>query len=182
MYACFAVSESAALRALLGEPRMLGMTPDTALVDLNAEVGSMSVCASVRVRVWGRGELLRFFFPLFFFLFFHSSRLKRTKLFFFFFSAAHANAANPPLYSVTSNHRNHLSGGAGQHTRARYARETTPALASMLRREAAAWWRGSASSLAGGESYSNHPLVLCTFNVRRLPPLSCFTSHFALYK
>ena len=37
MYACYAVSESACLRALLGEPRMLGMTPDTALVDLNAE-------------------------------------------------------------------------------------------------------------------------------------------------
>ena len=65
VYACFAVSESAALGALLGEPRMLGMTPDTALVDLNAE-------------------------------------------------------------------------------------ETTPALASMLRREAAAWWRGAASSLGGG--------------------------------
>ena len=65
MYACFAVSESAALRALLGEPRMLGMTPDTVLVDLNAE-------------------------------------------------------------------------------------ETTPALASMLRREATAWWRRSASSLGGG--------------------------------
>jgi hypothetical protein len=38
VYACFAVSEGAALRALLGEPRMLGMTPDTALVDLDAEV------------------------------------------------------------------------------------------------------------------------------------------------
>ena len=37
MYACYAVSESACLRALLGEPRMLGMTPDTALVDLHAE-------------------------------------------------------------------------------------------------------------------------------------------------
>ena len=65
VYACFAVSERAALTALLGEPRMLGMTPDTALVDLNAE-------------------------------------------------------------------------------------ETTPALASMLRREAAAWWRSEASSLGGG--------------------------------
>lgn len=51
VYACFAVSESAALRALLGEPRMLGMTPDTVLVDLNAEVGSMPVCAFARVRV-----------------------------------------------------------------------------------------------------------------------------------
>ena len=45
MYACYAVSEGACLRALLGEPRMLGMTPDTALVDLRAEETSRALAS-----------------------------------------------------------------------------------------------------------------------------------------
>ena len=45
MYACYAVAEAACLRALLGEPRMLGMTPDTALVDLRAEETSRGLAA-----------------------------------------------------------------------------------------------------------------------------------------
>ena len=48
MYACFAVSEAAALRALLGEPRMLGMTPDTVLVDLNAEETTPALASMLR--------------------------------------------------------------------------------------------------------------------------------------
>ena len=45
MYACYAVAEAACLRALLGEPRMLGMTPDTALVDLGAEETSRGLAS-----------------------------------------------------------------------------------------------------------------------------------------
>ena len=45
MYACYAVAEAACLRALLGEPRMLGMTPDTALVDLGAEETSRALAS-----------------------------------------------------------------------------------------------------------------------------------------
>lgn len=45
MYACYAVAEAACLRALLGEPRMLGMTPDTALVDLRAEETSRALAS-----------------------------------------------------------------------------------------------------------------------------------------
>ena len=48
MYACFAVSESAALRALLGEPRCLGMTPDTVLVDLDARETTPALAATLR--------------------------------------------------------------------------------------------------------------------------------------
>ena len=43
VYAVYAVSEAAALRALIGEPRCLGMTPDTALVDLQAEETSANL-------------------------------------------------------------------------------------------------------------------------------------------
>ena len=48
VYACFAVSESAALRALLGEPRCLGMTPDTVLVDLDARETTLALAATLR--------------------------------------------------------------------------------------------------------------------------------------
>jgi hypothetical protein len=48
VYACFAVSESAALRALLGEPRCLGMTPDTVLVDLDARETTPALAATLR--------------------------------------------------------------------------------------------------------------------------------------
>eukprot|EP00232_Nephroselmis_pyriformis_P022388 CAMPEP_0182870740 /NCGR_PEP_ID=MMETSP0034_2-20130328/10707_1 /TAXON_ID=156128 /ORGANISM="Nephroselmis pyriformis, Strain CCMP717" /LENGTH=296 /DNA_ID=CAMNT_0025003253 /DNA_START=65 /DNA_END=955 /DNA_ORIENTATION=+ len=49
IYACYAVTEGAALKALLGEPRGLGMTPDTVLADLNASETSQDLAAMLRV-------------------------------------------------------------------------------------------------------------------------------------
>lgn len=48
IYAVYAVTEAAALKALLGEPRLLGMTPDTVLVDLDAAETTAALASLLR--------------------------------------------------------------------------------------------------------------------------------------
>ena len=50
VYAVYAVPEESVLRALLREPRCLGMTPDTALVDLDAEETTPALAEFLRGR------------------------------------------------------------------------------------------------------------------------------------